>query len=521
MYRVVAFLLVGVLAVCAQVNVTVNWTSVKYAINPQSFGLNGFQATDPANATNATYSGNMAYMLGSRSGGGMVRIHTWEMLGTGVHGWLNSDSTWNATKIKQAVKGLRDAGMTLCINIPDGSQASNRIGNPTGFGSFCADLVRIINVDGGYGVKYWEIPNEANTSLSGVQQAAVFNAAAAAMKAVDETIKVGGPATSRPDQQSEVQAFVDATLSNLDFLSFHTYAGGGGMTDEAVWNAAGCEWYCLYMSSYLAQKSPNRHIPVWYDEFNVGWSWDLAQAQQQGICGAIYDALTLTKASDAGADVMTAWNEMDGSYGKMDNNYALRPAAHVYHIFNSFVYGDRVTTTTAKDSVIVPYASVNPGDGRHSCVLTNRTKTQRTVTIASSGWTPPATMSAYQLTPSGYAQIANIASSQLTSGIMLPAQSVTVLTCLSATSVSLRTGLRLEQLAGLRIRDGVVVAPQAMRGVSLYSVDGKVIMEHSFTMEARSFTLPHLSPGLYLVVGHLSSGVDVTAKHCPEARVVQ
>jgi len=437
MLPVLKLLFIAALAssLAAQVNVSVDWSDVKYDIDPMAFGVNGFKAPDPAKTTNVSYRDNMKYMLGTREGGALFRIHTWEMLGSGSNGWITG-TTWNATKVKNAIKGLTDAGITnICINIPDGISSSNKIGNIAGFAAFCADLVRIVNVDGALGVKYWEMPNEADNNLNGTQQAAVFNAAAAAMKAVDPSIKTGGPAVARPDYQAEIKKFIDATLSNLDFLSFHCY--GGGMTDEAVWDAAGAEWYCQYMSDYLNEKSPDRRIPVFYDEFNVAWSWDLAQAQQNGICGAIYDALTLTRASDAGngSIIFAAWNEMDGSYGKMDDSYNLRPAAHVYHIFNEFVYGERVATTTSNDGAVVPYAAKSP-DGRHTVVLTNRTKSQQTARVSFSGWTPDGNLSVFQLTPSGYGEKTAVAASALQNGISLPAQSVTALTLAGATGAA-------------------------------------------------------------------------------------
>ncbi len=356
------------------------------------------------------------------------------MVALSVAAQVNVSVDWNT--VKYAIKGLKDAGITnICINIPDGLTSSNQVTNIAGFASFCADLVRIVNVDNHLGVKYWELPNERDGTLNGKQEAAVFNAAATAMKNVDNTIKTGGPAVSRPNYSDQIKTFVDSTLSNLDFLSFHCYGGGGGMTDEAVWNAAGATWYSQYMSDYLKQKSPNRRIPVFYDEFNVAWSWNLAQAQQNGICGAIYDALSMCLSSDAGPGsmVFAAWNEMDGSYGKMDNSYTLRPAAHVYHIFNTFVYGDRIATNSGKDSVIVPFASKSP-DGRHSLVLTNRTKSQRTVSVSFAGWTPTTPLEAYQLTSSGYGQIISVAANQL-ANITLPAQSITALTNTIGTTI--------------------------------------------------------------------------------------
>lgn len=415
--------------------ITVNWLEALYEISPQAFGINGFKATNPDETTNSHYINRMKYLLGTRSGGGMLRIHTWEMMGSGDNGWLNSDNTWNALKVQRSIKGLTDAGFTVCINIPNGSQSNNKVEYPRAFAQFCADLVQIVNIDGGLGIVYWEIPNEQDENRNGEQLAEIFNIAATAMKSIDPSIKVGGPAYQYPNRTSEVHSFINRTLENLDFITFHNYAGGGGMTDEEVWNAAGAEYYNTSFRKYLDKVSPSRHIELWYDEFNVGWSWDLAQEQQNGMCGAVYDALTLSKSLDFGADILCAWNEKDGSYGKMDDDFNLRPAGHVFHMFNTFVYGHRVATTTTTSSSstttteekVIPYASKSL-DGRHTLLLTNRTKEQQTVRVNTPRGSKISYFSTFQLTALGYEQKDTVSQNILRNGIVLPAESVTVFT---------------------------------------------------------------------------------------------
>ena len=280
----------------APINIKVDWNTINYPIDSMAFGVCGFQATNPINTQDENYRKNLKLILGTRNGGGLFRIHTWEMIDTNgkSNSWI-SGGKWNEEKIKLSIKGLKDAGIkNICINIPDGISPATKIGNPSGFADFCAQLVRIINVDGKLGVKYWECPNEAdqaNPKLTGSDEATVFNAAAIAMKKVDPTIKTGGPAVARPDLQADIKTFIDQTLPNLDFISFHTYGGDGHKTDEQVWASAGAEWYSQYITDYLNTKSPARFIPTFYDEFNVSWTWQAGAEQMNGMSGAIYDAL--------------------------------------------------------------------------------------------------------------------------------------------------------------------------------------------------------------------------------------
>jgi len=116
----------------------------------------------------------------------------------------------------------------------------------TGTPEMAAEWVRWANIKMGFGVKYWEIGNELEgswevghiqrdgTQMSGELYAQKFIAFARAMKAVDPTIKIGGPVTANLRAQ-----FLEATLRDagewLDFVSIHTYPVKGHLdTPEEI-----------------------------------------------------------------------------------------------------------------------------------------------------------------------------------------------------------------------------------------------------------------------------------------------
>ena len=104
----------------------------------------------------------------------------------------------------------------------------------TGTPEMAAEWVRWANVKMGFGVKYWEIGNELEgfwevghiqadgTQMTGELYAQKFVEFAKAMKAVDPTLKIGGPVTANLRAE-----FLEATLRDagdwLDFISIHTY----------------------------------------------------------------------------------------------------------------------------------------------------------------------------------------------------------------------------------------------------------------------------------------------------------
>lgn len=82
-----------------------------------------------------------------------------------------------------------------------------------------------------YGIQYWEIWNEPDTpfwSGSVAQYYSFYQKVATAIKSVDATLKVGGPATasntSTQGLQGDFLQFLSSNALPLDFYSFHWYA---------------------------------------------------------------------------------------------------------------------------------------------------------------------------------------------------------------------------------------------------------------------------------------------------------
>lgn len=97
----------------------------------------------------------------------------------------------------------------------------------------------------GYDVAYWEIGNELDGEwelghimtdgkrMTDADYARRFKEFEAALKAVDPSAKVGGPASSN-DQLLFVETLIREAGDTLDFISFHTYPVLGGNTPEAA-----------------------------------------------------------------------------------------------------------------------------------------------------------------------------------------------------------------------------------------------------------------------------------------------
>ena len=390
------------------VTVTIDWRKQIATATQLSYGLYAFGGVNHAFTHVSAYEANMEKM-----DAGLLRLHNWGMMNdsaTDPTGWIDlKNKCWDADKIKKDLSGAYGYGPNLLINIPAWPSWMDKNGmlDPTqedAFAGFCADLVRIVNVDLKLHVKYWEVTNERDGPYYGNfhnsdgtlknpsipdhvdDLATIYNKCAVAMKAVEPAIKVGGPAVARPDWSDFIARFTQQTAGNLDFFSFHAYGSGSkDDSDKFIFNrAAGFGDDVTQIKGILTKVSPDRPIPVFLDEYNISWSWDVRDPRMTNLKGMIFDAIAITGAVENGAAATTAWNEKDGVYGKMDDSYNLRPGASLFELLNKHMIGTVVSAVSSEPNSIAAYAVRRP-NGDRALLLINRTKHDRTVDQTSSG----------------------------------------------------------------------------------------------------------------------------------------
>jgi xylan 1,4-beta-xylosidase len=105
----------------------------------------------------------------------------------------------------------------------------------------------------------------------------LYDRTARAIKAIDPTIRVGGPATSGTKFIAPFIAFTEANKTPIDFISHHSYGVDGGfldLTGKADWKLA-TEPYSMtnvVVKGYLDVKaSAKPHLPLILSEFNASW----------------------------------------------------------------------------------------------------------------------------------------------------------------------------------------------------------------------------------------------------------
>jgi Glycosyl hydrolases family 39 len=423
------------------VTVQVNWQQpTGITATSMNYGLNVFQAFDPKVAGN---QGNKLYQANVESiRPGLIRYHNMRMLqdsSKDASGWIinpsGSDYRWDRNKISQAMKGAYRFSPTVMMNIPGWSIYLDRNGklNPDRyheFANFCADLVRIVNLEQKEGVKYWEVINEKDNVYGNdmAELGKIYSIASRAMKKADPTIKVGGPAFISPYDNAKVNAFLSTAHADLDFVSYHTYTVGKDPTPvDKIWQSASGLGSATQAMRRSLSRYPGRSIETFHSEFNI--SYTPPDPRMTNEVSAIYDALALVAITNSGATGSAAWNEADGWYGKMDNQWGSwqkRPAAYVHQLFNSQLQGKVVTSVSSQPTAVTSFAVT--GQGRSSIALINRSGQDQLVNVQSSGLNTftGKLFTAFQVDKSGMTTTA-VRGDRL-SAYRLPANTVTVLT---------------------------------------------------------------------------------------------
>ena len=338
-----------------------------------AFGLNLSAYSSYRTQADQNYRNAISYMKP-----GLMRCHDWGVMdqynGSWGSGWLNG-TAWYTPRISSCVasyKAYNTWGGDMMMNIPSWPKEWNDScsdvncgklspAHYTDFYNWCAQLVQIVNIDNNGGIKYWEITNEQDEryGTNCDELGRIFNGAAAAMKAVDPTIKCGGAAFASPHITANVGAFFSTAAPNLDFVSFHSYSTDHASVTSVFKGAVSNGKIVNGVRSEFAKYS-TRAIEYFHNEFNI--SWAPPDDMMTNDVSLAYDAIFNVTAIKAGCTATNAWNESDGYYGKCDysKNYSLRPSAYGYHNLNNagLVGATVCNSTVSDDNKLVVMATV-------------------------------------------------------------------------------------------------------------------------------------------------------------------
>ncbi|MBX3048900.1 MAG: hypothetical protein KIT46_01205 [Anaerolineales bacterium] len=235
-----------------------------------------------------------------------------------------------------------------------------------------AEIVRLLNVEKGYNVRYWSIGNEPNLFGDGYepeQFVREWRQWAEAMRAVDADIILIGPEVNQfyanPTQPHQLELerwmveFLKANGDMVDVVSFHRYPfpssqlAGPPSADEL--RTASAEWDQLipYVRDLIRQHT-GRDIPVAVTEANSSWAASSGgDTTLDSHLNAIWWGDALGRMIRGGAYMVNQF-ALAGDFGML-TNYDVRPIYHVYQMYKAF--GQERLYASSDDPLVSIFAS--------------------------------------------------------------------------------------------------------------------------------------------------------------------
>ena len=322
-------------------------------------------------------------------------------------------TTWDFTKADEMIQpilGVGDHSPQLQIGaVPAFLGDSNGYyveANLPAFAAYCANLVRYYNT-GGFtvnGVTYkspsatpitwWGIFNEPNiNNVTPDQYATMYNSVAAAMLAVDPTIKLVGLELSDwgNEPQRMLPTFLAGATQPIHAMATHYYGSCNQKdTDSQIFAAVdGFTSHVSYFRSTMDANVATRGVPIWITENNVNADW--AHADGTSACNpgtkwveddrgtsayfAAWRPYVYSQLVKAGAAGVWHWSYAGGGqYGELTDNstpylsyWVDSSLSHIFGQENMTV----MTSSVTEPSRIEIFAA-QAADGSRSIMLVNR-----------------------------------------------------------------------------------------------------------------------------------------------------
>jgi hypothetical protein len=294
-----------------------------------------------------------------------------------------------------------------------------------------ADMVRYANIEKGYNIKYWEIGNEPEFyrdayAVTPEAFAIRIQEYTEAMKAVDPSIKIIGPANAQPSQfENWTKPILSVLAGNnkpVDSISVHWYPLWGGQTNTNSSSYAtidnllayeGPDWPNSYISwaNQFTDTTPNDNLVSYRDQYAPGALIGITEMGQvtggsegagigDTMAGALWMGDVLGRLAYHQVDYVTQFLlQGNQAYGLMDMNKNVRPAYYVYPLLKRH-FGDQMVETSSSDNQnLTIWASKRTGaDGKLYMMVVNKNQTQdMSATIDLSNFTPQWNASAWVL----------------------------------------------------------------------------------------------------------------------------
>lgn len=290
--------------------------------------------------------------------------------------------------------------------------------------SDAASIVQHFNKDTNNYVGRYVIGNEPDLNgYTGSTYSTAFNSVAAAMRAVDNTISIGGPTLGvmDPTNTAFLQTFLTNSGSNVDFIDFHQYGEGNAQNEDTLLTDTVNYEQNINVAKSLISSTLGTSKPVsvgeWsltynngddnqYRNFDTVWS--------ASVYGHILKAGGLS--NYYGTKTNLLWGNADSTWGTSLDDY--KPSYHglgMYAGENLFsAFGTNLVMANSSINRVEVYASDNP----KNIVMINKDATTSASVNVWLGGIQSATIQVWRKdqTMNQFAQPQNIGSLTVTNG---------------------------------------------------------------------------------------------------------
>lgn len=346
-------------------------------------------------------------------------------------------NTMQKPAVERFIKFAREMGAepTLNMNMLTGTPAE------------AAEWVRYLNIEKGYGLRYWGIGNEPDLYPDGYtpeQLVTDWRAIAEAMKAVDPTIVLMGPevsqyATGGPPGPNDSLLFLDAFLAAngdiVDLVTIHRYPFGSETGEDVSVEellASTAEWDTFIPDLRARIKRlTGRDLPVGVTEINSHWTHEIyGETTPDSYYNAVWLADVIGRLARQRVDIMThfilASGDEQGGYGIIGNN-AVRPSYYTFQLYDRF--GEQLRYAASGVELVSLFAAER-ADGALTLMAINRDTQAAELPLTLTGH-PGGTAEVFRIDPERVAAgTANqpLGTAELASGstVSLPPTSVTL-----------------------------------------------------------------------------------------------
>lgn len=305
-----------------------------------------------------------------------------------------------------------------------------------------AALVRYVNIEKDYGVRFWSIGNEPDLweNYTTGQKIRDWRLLAEAMLEVDPDIILIGPDVSQfvGDGRNAVaedylREFLRENGDLVDIVAVHRYPFPRGsakvLIDELRADAPTWDAIIANLRAVILEETGRDDLPVAVMEASSNWSSQIwGEATPDSHYNAIWWADVFGRLIRGQVEMIGYFNMQTsdrlGGHGLLAQ-YDVRPTYYTYILYKQF--GDTLVHAEAPDNDVTIYAALN-ADGALTLMIVNMLDTAQTRTLDLHGATPAgdASVTLFDAEHNAEPQPAQPVTSGTT--LTLPPQSITLLT---------------------------------------------------------------------------------------------